>query len=138
MARTTDVPRMQEFKMKRKNNAIGLLPLFVVILSAFGTVRAAEEAVLWPGDSLTKVMRSDMPKADSEQPLQIEAARAEIASSQAIFRPHENVASATVTITDLRHSEADAIIPASAGPTPAASSSRPGRAWMRTGWARRS
>jgi hypothetical protein len=100
--------------MKTTNKTIGFLPLFVVILSVSGTAWAAEDAVLWPSDALSKVMRSDMPKANSEHLLQIDAARAEIASSQAVFRPHKNATAATASITDLRHAEGDVIIPASA------------------------
>ena len=70
--------------------------------------------MFWPSDALSKVMRSDIPKANSEHLLQIDAARAEIASSQAVFRPHKNATDATASVTDLRHAEGDVIIPASA------------------------
>jgi len=100
--------------MKTRMNTIDLLLVFVAFLSVFGTARAAEEAVLWPSDVLSKVMRSDMPETDSEHLLQINAARAEIAGSQAVFRPPEDASAAAVSITDLKHTESDAIIPASA------------------------
>ena len=114
MARTTDPSPIWEFSMKTTYNPIRLLLLFILLFSAFGTARAVDKAVLWPSDALSKVMRSDMPKANSENLLQITAARAEIVSSQAILWSHKDVGAALVSITDLRHTEADAVIPASA------------------------
>lgn len=52
--------------MKTTNKTIGFLLLFVVILSVSGTAVVAEDAVLWPSDALSKVMRSDIPKANSK------------------------------------------------------------------------
>ncbi len=85
----------------------------IIALIVFGTTWAAEEPRLWPSDALSKVLRSDVPKADTEDLLQISAARAEIASSQAVFRPVRNGA-ATVSITELRRAEGRATISASA------------------------
>ncbi|UCG47435.1 MAG: DUF4091 domain-containing protein [Phycisphaerales bacterium] len=85
----------------------------IIALIVFGTTWAAEEPRLWPSDELSKVLRSDVPKADTEDLLQISAARAEIASSQAVFRPARN-GTATVSITDLRRAEGPATISASA------------------------
>jgi hypothetical protein len=95
-------------------NTIGLLLVFVAFLSLSGKAGAAEVAVFWPSDPLRKVMRSETPGANRGNLLEMDAARAETASSQAIFRPRENVASATASVTDLRHAEGDTAIPASA------------------------
>jgi len=88
----------------------GLIPLFCLSQ----TTQAVPEKTLWPSNALTKVMRSDVPEANTRNSLQITAARAEVVSSQAVFRPHKNLTAASVSISNLRHIKADAIIPASA------------------------
>lgn len=114
MVRTTDALAVWEFNMKTTDNLIRFLVLFILLVCIVGKAHAVDKALLWPSDALSKVMRSDMPKANNERLLQISAARAEIASSQAVFRPHKSVSAASVSITDLRHTKSDAIIPASA------------------------
>jgi hypothetical protein len=57
-------------------------------------------------------MRSDLPPAEHAQPLRISGARRETVSAQAVFRPLENVAAATIAVTHLRHTRQDSIIPA--------------------------
>jgi hypothetical protein len=59
-------------------------------------------------------MRSDKQEANTNNSLQITAGRAEIVSSQAIFWPHKNVATASFSISNLGHLKADTTIPASA------------------------
>lgn len=89
--------------------------LLIVLFSVSQTSGAVPEKTLWPSNALTKVMRSDMPEADIKNSLQITAARAEVVSSQAVFRPHKNVAAASVSVSNLRHIKADdTMIPASA------------------------
>ena len=100
--------------MKTIDNPMRLLLPFVLSFSAFGMAQAVDKVVLWPSDALSKVMRSDIPKANDEYLLQITAARTEIASSQTVFRPHKSVSAASVSITSLRCNKGDAIIPASA------------------------
>jgi len=72
------------------------------------------EKMLWPSNALTKVMRSDLPQASARDLLQITAARAEVVSSQAVFRPHKNITAASVSISNLRHEKVDTEIDASA------------------------
>ncbi len=100
--------------MKITCNFITLLLLLIPVVSAFAASPSAEEAAFWPSDAMSKVMPSDTPRADSENLLQIAAARAEIASSQAVFRSLKDVAAAAVGISDLKQAEDNAIIPASA------------------------
>lgn len=88
--------------------------LLIVLFSVSQTSGAVPEKTLWPSNALTKVMRSDMPEADIKNLLQITAARAEIVSSQAVFRPHKNLTAASVSVSNLRHIKADTMIPASA------------------------
>lgn len=91
------------------------LQLFTISLVFLSHVAsAATDMTLWSSDALTKVIRSDTLKADSKMSLQISAARGEIVSSQVVFRPRNNIAAASVNISDLRHSESGAVIPASA------------------------
>lgn len=79
--------------------------------------RAAGErldGVLWPSDALTKVLRSDSPGVGIERAIHVAAARAEVASAQAVFRPRANHGSISANITDLRHTDGETVIPASA------------------------
>ncbi|MBN2269360.1 MAG: hypothetical protein JXN61_02030, partial [Sedimentisphaerales bacterium] len=73
--------------MKTIYNSMALLLLLIHVLSVFGVSPAAEQAALWPSDALSKVMPSDTARANSEDLLQMAAACAETASSQAVFRP---------------------------------------------------
>jgi hypothetical protein len=75
--------------------------------------QAVSQTELWPSDASTKVMRSDKP-ASGPDALVISGARGEVVSSQAVFRPVEDVTAASVSISDLRHSKEDASIPATA------------------------
>jgi hypothetical protein len=86
----------------------------MILFSTLGIAQQADKAVLWPSDTLSKVMRSDTQHADSEHSLRISGARAEIVSSQAVFRPRGDVSAAAASVTDLKHTESDAVIPASA------------------------
>lgn len=91
------------------------LPLFTISLVFLSHVAsAATDMMLWPSDALTKIIRSEALKADSETSLQISAARGEIVSSQAVFRPRKKLAAASVSISNLRHRGSGAVIPASA------------------------
>ena len=99
--------------MKTASNPVRLLISFVLLFAAFGSAQAADKAMLWPGNALSKVLRSDMPKAGGEHLLRVTAARAEVASSQLVFRPHKDVRTASMRITDLRSNKGDTI-PASA------------------------
>ena len=93
--------------MKTTRYPAGLLFPFVLVACLFPTVRAVDDAVLWPSDALTKVMRSDGPGVDSAQSLQICGARREIISGQVVFRPSRDIRAASVAITDLRLQIAD-------------------------------
>jgi hypothetical protein len=99
--------------MKTISSCIKLLSLLIPLFCLSQTTRAVPEKTLWSSNALTKVMRSDVPEADTKDSLQITAARAEVVSSQAVFRPHKNLTAASVSISNLRM-KADAIIPASA------------------------
>jgi hypothetical protein len=79
--------------------------------------QAAEEGldgVLWSGDALTKVLRSDSPGGGIKSVIHVAAARSEIASAQAVFRSPTNHSSISASITDLQHVAGDSVIPASA------------------------
>jgi hypothetical protein len=58
---------------------------------------------LWACDSLTKVLQPAMPCTDVDAPLRLYGSRGEIVSGQAVFRPADEVAHATVNIDDLKH-----------------------------------
>jgi len=100
--------------MKTICTCIRLLLWLILFFTPSQTVQAVPEKVLWPSNALTKVMRSDMPGADTIDLLKITAARAEIVSSQAVFRPHKDLAAVSVNISDLKNVEADTTVPASA------------------------
>jgi hypothetical protein len=100
--------------MKTTDNIAKRLLPCIIIFSTLGISQAVGKTVLWPSDALSKVMRSDTPLADSEDLLQISGARAEIISSQAVFRPSRNISPVKASITDLKHTKSSAIIPASA------------------------
>jgi hypothetical protein len=100
--------------MKTLSNCFKLLSLLIVLVSVSETTWAAPGNTLWPSNALTKVLRSDKQEDNTNNSLQITAARAEIVSSQAVFRPHKNVASASFRISNLGHLKADTMIPASA------------------------
>ncbi len=99
--------------MKTAYDPVRLL-LLALLISALGTAATGDKTVLWPSDALSKVMRSEAPKPGSGQVLQITAARAEIVSSQVVFKPEKSFDAASATITDLRGTDGDAIIHASA------------------------
>ena len=100
--------------MKITYNTAGCSFLQIVFFSTLAVAQQVDKAVLWPSDALSKVMRSDRRQADTEQLLRVSGARAEIVSSQAVLWPPSNISTATATITDLKHTESDAAIPASA------------------------
>lgn len=100
--------------MKTISNCIKLLSFLIVLLSVSETTWAVPGKALWPSNALTKVLRSDKQEANTNNSLQITAGRAEIVSSQAVFRPHKNVATASFSISNLGHLQADTMIPTSA------------------------
>ena len=100
--------------MKTISNCIKLLSLLIVLFSVSETTWAVPGKTLWPSNALTKVFRSDKQEANTNNSLQISAGRAEVVSSQAVFRPHKNVATASFSISNLEHLKADTMIPASA------------------------
>jgi hypothetical protein len=100
--------------MKTIGNCIKLLSLLIVFQSVFESTRAATTKTLWPSNALTKVFRSDTQGDNTNNSLQITAARGEIVSSQAVFRPHKNVTTASFSISNLKHVKGDTTIPASA------------------------
>ena len=75
--------------MKTVWNRAGLL--FIVLFYLPGIAQAVDGTVLWPSDALTKVLRSDARPAGREPTLSISAARGEIVSAQAVFRPRRDV-----------------------------------------------
>lgn len=99
--------------MRTVQDTAGYLPLCIMLFSTLALAQEADKAALWPSDALSKVMRSDTPPAGSERSLRISGARDEIVSSQAVFRPLRDIDAATAGITDLKHSESDAVILAS-------------------------
>jgi len=76
--------------------------------------QAAPPGSLWASDSLTKVMRSAAPHQDRGGPVLLAGAQGEMVSGQAVFRPTEDLARATTSISDLQHRLSDASIPARA------------------------
>lgn len=100
--------------MKTISNFIKLLSLLIVLVSMSESTRAVPRKTLWPSNALTKVLRSDKQEANTNNSLQITAGRAEIVSSQAVFRPHKNATSASFGISNLHNLKGDTMIPASA------------------------
>ena len=72
------------------------------------------DAMLWPSDALTKVLRSDNPEVGAKRVIHVAAARGEITSAQAVFRSRRNHSSVSASVTDLRRVAGDTAIPASA------------------------
>ena len=79
-----------------------------------GDAQEVDRAMLWPSNALSKVMRSDTAQADSKRLLLVSSARAEIVSAQAVFQSSTDLSAVAASITDLKHTETDAIIPVSA------------------------
>jgi hypothetical protein len=100
--------------METREGTASRLLLLITLFSTLLVAREVDGAVLWPSDALSKVMRSDTPPSGSENLLRISGARDEIVSSQAIFRPIEDISEATAKITSLKHTEDAAVIPSSA------------------------
>ncbi|MHC4118120.1 MAG: hypothetical protein ACYSWO_11495 [Planctomycetota bacterium] len=100
--------------MKMTDKIAGRRLACIIVFSTLAIARAGGNPVLWPNDALTKVMRSHTPKPNSADLLRISGARAEIVSSQAVFRPIEDISAAMASITDLEHAESAAVIPSSA------------------------
>ncbi|OHB79596.1 MAG: hypothetical protein A2Z25_03370 [Planctomycetes bacterium RBG_16_55_9] len=73
--------------------------------------QASHDVVFWPSDALTKIMRSDEPAPGVANVLVLSGARGETVSSQAVFRPAQDMAAPSVSIGDLRHVKVDASIP---------------------------
>ncbi|MDH4241561.1 MAG: DUF6067 family protein, partial [Phycisphaerae bacterium] len=96
------------------SNCIKLLSLLIAFLSVSESTLAAPGKTLWPSNALTKVLRSDIQDDNTNNSLQITAGRAEIVSSQAVFRPHKNAISASFSISNLLHLKGETTIPASA------------------------
>ena len=69
---------------------------------------------IWASDSLTKVMRSAAPPHEGAARLELSGARGEIVSGQAVLRPGRDVVGAGARMTELRHCDSAAVIPASA------------------------
>ncbi len=94
-------------------NAKSLLTLLVIVCA---TAYAGEQAVLtvWTPPPLAKVLRDAVPPPEGPQPLLIQGARNETASAQAAVRPAADIEAAGVSITDLKHRETGAVIPAGA------------------------
>ena len=86
--------------------------MFTIIL--FPWKAHAAEPVLWPSTSLAKVLRSDMPDESTPSYLYLYGTRGETVSGQAVFSPGENLDTATVSISYLRHHISGTTIPASA------------------------
>lgn len=99
-----------------RTSSIGRLFLFVAAILIPLRCAAGEtlDGALWPSDALTKVLRSDNPEVGTEGVIRVAAARAEIASAQAVFRPRASHGNVSAGVTDLRHVAGDAVIPASA------------------------
>jgi len=100
--------------MKITYNTAGCSCLQIILFSTLVLAQQVDKAALWPSNALSKVMRSDRRQADAKHLLGVSGARAEIVSSQAVLWPPSNISTATATITDLKHTESDAVIPASA------------------------
>ena len=92
----------------------GELLVLLIGLALQSQSQAISQKVLWPSNALTKVMRSDLPAPGLGSALEISGARGETVSSQAVFRPPKDVNAASVSVNDLRHREANALISASA------------------------
>ncbi|MBN2315196.1 MAG: DUF4091 domain-containing protein [Sedimentisphaerales bacterium] len=86
--------------------------LMLLVIPSLNIV--ASEAMLWPVDPLTKVMRTDRPASGISNLLEISGARGETVSAQAIFRPANNENAVSVDISTLQHTEVDARIPETA------------------------
>jgi len=72
--------------MKTTDSSAGRSLLCIILFSTLGIAQAVDKTVLWPSDALRKVLRSDTAQADSTPLLLISGARAEVVSSQAVFR----------------------------------------------------
>ncbi|NLX12426.1 MAG: DUF4091 domain-containing protein [Phycisphaerales bacterium] len=72
----------------------------------------ADAVQLWPSSPLAKVLRSDTPGESVPPTLAMEGARGEVVSGQAVARYEPGLAGATAQITELKHRNQDAIIPA--------------------------
>lgn len=99
-----------------RTSSIGRLFLFMAAILAPLHCAAGEtlDGALWPRDALTKVLRSDSPEVGSKSVIRVAAARAEIASAQAVFRPRTSHSNVSAMVTDLQHIGGDAVIPAAA------------------------
>ncbi len=77
---------------------------------------AGEEADLsvWTPPPLAKVLRDATPPDGDPQPVLIEGARNETASAQAVVRSTAALDAVSVSISDLKHRDTDAVVPASA------------------------
>ncbi|UCD30244.1 MAG: DUF4091 domain-containing protein [Planctomycetota bacterium] len=96
--------------MKKILVYISIYMASIVCLSPAQVSRADETRTLWPSNSLTKVLRNAKP-AETDRVLDIQGARGEIVSAQAVFRTADHMASAGAAITDLRHQTSDSVIP---------------------------
>jgi hypothetical protein len=91
-----------------------LLALLILAGTLSQTEAAAPAAALWPADGLTKVLRTDRPGANPPARLVLGGARGETVSGQAVFKSRQPVAEARAKLTDFRHQQSGATIPAGA------------------------
>ncbi len=91
-------------------------PVFLIqILILFTTMTFVNEAMslsVWVPPPLAKVLRDAMPPAGDSVPLVIEGARNETASAQLALRSTADVQGVTAIVSDLKHQQSDAILPA--------------------------
>jgi hypothetical protein len=85
---------------------------FVVAAIAFAGEQPA--LAVWVPPPLAKVLRDAGPPEGAPDALAIEGARNETVSAQAVVRLNTNAEGVTAAITDLKHRESDAVIPANA------------------------
>jgi hypothetical protein len=107
--------QLRRHRLSRKRVA-GLALLLASWQSLTQPSSALPEATLWPGDALTKVLRSAQaaePGADVPR-LNLSGARREIVSGQAVFRSAKDVAAVEASLTDLRHRTSGTVLPAKA------------------------
>jgi hypothetical protein len=90
---------------------LDLLLIFLIFLCQH--IKADEIGMLWATDNLTKVLHSTRPNKQSGDLLLLTGARNEVVSGQAVFCSSKDLTNVTVSITDLRHQNSQAVIPAS-------------------------
>ena len=96
--------------MVTSSRCVRLFVLFIPLVLQSPS-QAMSQAALWPANPLTKVMRADHPASDISNLFEISGACGETVRAQAVFRPAKNTSAVSVSISDLRHTQADALIP---------------------------